>query len=93
MTKSQLIDRLSEELDQTISKKDAELIVNILFEDMSNALKEGDKIEIRGLGSFKVISRRARSGRNPKTGEKVEVPQKKAIFFKPGKELKDRADN
>lgn len=93
MTKSQLIDKLSDKLADTLSKKDAELIVNILFRDMSNALKSGDKIEIRGLGSFKVISRRERIGRNPKTGEKVRVPQKKAVFFKPGKELKDRADN
>lgn len=93
MTKSQLIDKLSDKLADTLSKKDAELIVNILFRDMSNALKNGDKIEIRGLGSFKVISRRERIGRNPKTGEKVSVPEKKAVFFKPGKELKDRADN
>jgi len=93
MTKSQLIDKLSEKLTDTLSKKDAELIVNILFRDMSDALKNGDKIEIRGLGSFKVISRRERVGRNPKTGEKVSVPEKKAVFFKPGKELKDRADN
>lgn len=93
MTKSQLIDKLSDKLADTLSKKDAELIVNILFQDMSNALKSGDKIEIRGLGSFKVISRRERIGRNPKTGEKVRVPEKKAVFFKPGKELKDRADN
>ncbi|MDH3972987.1 MAG: integration host factor subunit beta [Deltaproteobacteria bacterium] len=93
MTKSQLIDKLSGRLADTLSKKDAELIVNILFQDMSNALNNGDKIEIRGLGSFKVISRRERIGRNPKTGEKVRVPEKKAVFFKPGKELKDRADN
>ena len=93
MTKSQLIDKLSDRLNDTLSKKDAELMVNILFKDMSNALKNGDKIEIRGLGSFKVISRRERVGRNPKTGDKVKVPEKKAVFFKPGKELKDRADN
>jgi len=93
MTKSELIDKLSEELSKSISKKDAELIINIIFREMSNALKKGDKIEIRGLGSFKVITRRARDGRNPKTGKKVSVPEKKAVFFKPGKELKERADS
>ena len=93
MTKSQLIENLSEKLPESLSKKDAELIVNIIFRDMSEALKNGEKIEIRGLGSFKVITRKARIGRNPKTGEKVEVHEKKAVFFKPGKELKERADN
>lgn len=93
MTKSQLIENLSEKLPETLSKKDAELIVNIIFSDMSEALKKGDKIEIRGLGTFKVITRKARVGRNPKTGEKVDVLEKKAVFFKPGKELKERADN
>ena len=93
MTKSELIESLFEKLSDTLSKKDAELIVNIIFKEMSKALKEGDKIEIRGLGSFKIISRRSRIGRNPKSGEKVSVPEKKAVFFKPGKELKERADN
>ena len=93
MTKSELIESLFEKLSDSLSKKDAELIVNIIFKEMSKALKEGDKIEIRGLGSFKIISRRSRVGRNPKSGEKVSVPEKKAVFFKPGKELKERADN
>ncbi len=93
MTKSQLIDMVSEKLADTLNKKDAELIVNTLFRDMANALKNGDKIEIRGLGSFKTVTRDARVGRNPKSGEKVNVAQKRAIFFKPGKELKERADN
>ncbi len=93
MTKSQLIEQLTAKLAGNLSKKDAELVVNILFSEMSNALKKGDKIEIRGLGSFKIVKRGARVGRNPKTGEKVNVPQKKAVFFKPGKELKERADN
>ncbi len=93
MTKSQLIERVAERLAGTISKKDAELIVNTLFRDMAEALRRGDKIEIRGLGSFKPVLRGARIGRNPKTGEKVKVAQKKAVFFKPGKELKERVDN
>ena len=93
MTKSQLIEELLERLKDTLSKKDAELIVNLMFNDMSEALKSDDKIEIRGLGSFKVITRKARTGRNPKTGATVDVPEKKAVFFKPGKEIKERADN
>jgi len=93
MTKSQLIDRISEKLAQTMSKKDTELIINTLFRDMANALKKGEKIELRGLGSFKVITRDERLGRNPKTGEKVHVERKRAIFFKPGKELKERVDS
>ena len=93
MTKSQLIEQLTAKLAGSLSKKDAELVVNILFSEMSSALQKGDKIEIRGLGSFKIVKRGSRVGRNPKTGEKVNVPQKKAVFFKPGKELKERADN
>ena len=93
MTKSQLIDEIADQLAHTMSKKDAELIINTLFRDMGNALKKGDKIELRGLGSFKVITRDERFGRNPKTGEKVKVERKRAIFFKPGKELKERVDS
>ena len=93
MTKSQLIEKISEKLADTMSKKDTELIVNTLFRDMATALKKGDKIELRGLGSFKVITRDERLGRNPKTGEKVKVECKRAIFFKPGKELKERVDS
>lgn len=93
MTKSQLIEKVSEKMGGTLSKKDMELIVNSLFGNMANALKEGEKIEIRGLGSFKPIIRGKRIGRNPKTGAKVNVSSKKAIFFKPGKELKERVDN
>ena len=93
MTKSQLVEVVAEKLAGSLSKKDAELIVNTLFQDMGNALKNGDKIEIRGVGSFKTITRSQRIGRNPKTGEKVEVAEKKAIFFKPGKELKERVDS
>ena len=93
MTKSQLVEIVTEKLAGSLNKKDAELIVNTLFQDMGNALKSGDKIEIRGVGSFKTIVRSQRIGRNPKTGERVEVAEKKAIFFKPGKELKERVDS
>ena len=93
MTKSQLIDKIADKLAHIMGKKDAELIINTLFRDMGNALKKGDKIELRGLGSFKVITRDERIGRNPKTGEKVKVERKRAIFFKPGKELKERVDS
>jgi len=92
MTKSQLIDKISEKLAGSLGKKDNELIVNTVFRDMSNSLKEGDKIEIRGFGSFKIIERGERLGRNPKTGEKVKVARKKAVFFKTGKDLKERVD-
>jgi integration host factor subunit beta len=93
MTKSQLIEIVTEKLAGSLSKKDTELIVNTLFRDMADALKSGDKIEIRGVGSFKTITRGERLGRNPKTGEKVNVAEKKAVFFKPGKELKERVDS
>ena len=93
MTKSQLVEIVTEKLAGSLSKKDVELIVNTLFQDMGDALKSGDKIEIRGVGSFKTITRSPRIGRNPKTGEKVQVAEKKAIFFKPGKELKERVDS
>lgn len=93
MTKSELIDRVMEKIGGRLSKKDTELIVNTMFRDMVNALKAGDKIEIRGLGSFKTVVRKSRIGRNPKTGDKVKVAEKKAVFFKPGKELKERVDS
>lgn len=92
MTKSELIDKIHNKLPDILTKKDAELIVNTIFNDMSKALHKGDRIEIRGFATFKIIDRKAKAGRNPKTGEDVDVPAKKAIFFKPGKELKERVD-
>ena len=71
------------------SSKESETIVETIFESIIDALQKGDKIEIRGFGSFRTRQRRGRVGRNPKTGEKVEVPAKKIPFFKPSKELKD----
>ena len=90
MNKSGLIEVLAEQVD--ITKKQSEQIVNIVFDSMKNALMEGDRIEIRGYGSFVVKHYESYTGRNPKTGEKVFVPPKKLPFFKVGKELRERVD-
>lgn len=87
MTKADLVDRVTALGDLT--RRDGEIIVDTLFESVIGALKAGDKIEIRGFGSFRTRQRNARTGRNPKTGEKVEVPAKRVPFFKPSKELRD----
>jgi integration host factor subunit beta len=91
MTKSDLIERIAQLVPQ-ISKKDTELVVNTIFTSMTEALRRGDRIEIRGFGSFQVKVREAREGRNPKTGEEVKIPAKRTPFFKVGKELKERID-
>ena len=87
MTKADLVDRVTALGDLT--RRDGEIIVDTLFESVIGALKAGDKIEIRGFGSFRTRQRKPRVGRNPKTGDRVEVPAKKIPFFKPSKELKD----
>lgn len=87
MTKAELVDEVAREVQLT--KKQAELIVNIVFDSIVDSLRSGQKIELRGFGSFRLRSRKSRTGRNPKTGEKVEVPSKKIPYFKPGKELKE----
>lgn len=87
MTKADLIDEVSRAIDMT--RKDAEVIVDTIFDSIVGALRTGDKIEIRGFGSFRTRQRLARVGRNPKTGEKVDVPPKRIPYFKPSKELKD----
>ncbi len=89
MTKAELIDALVEKMGR-LTKKEAEMIVNIVFGSVADSLATGDKVELRGFGSFKVKSRRSREGRNPKTGDKVHVVAKKVPFFKSGKELRDR---
>lgn len=91
MTKSDLIERVARHLPH-ISKKDTELVVNTIFDRMTEALVHGQRIEIRGFGSFQVKIREAREGRNPKTGEEVRIPRKRTPFFKVGKELKERID-
>lgn len=71
------------------TRKDSEVIVETIFEAVTGALKRGDKIEIRGFGSFRIRQRKPRIGRNPKTGARVEVPAKRVPYFKPSKELRD----
>ncbi len=87
MTKAELVDEVARVVQLT--KKQAETIVNIVFDSIVESLRAGEKIELRGFGSFRLRSRKSRTGRNPKTGEKVEVPSKKIPYFKPGKELKE----
>ena len=87
MTKAELVEEVSKVSDLT--KKHSEVIVDTVFQTIVDALHRGEKIELRGFGSFRLRSRKSRTGRNPKTGEKVEVPSKKIPYFKPGKELKD----
>ncbi len=92
MTKAELVETVVESVNG-LTKKQTEVIVNTIFESIKDALAKGDKVELRGFGSFKIRQRRSREGRNPKTGEMVEVPSKRVPFFKAGKELKLRVDN
>lgn len=87
MTKAELVDEVARSTQLT--KKHAEIIVNTVFDSIVDSLRDGEKIELRGFGSFRIRQRGARIGRNPKTGEKVEVPPKKIPYFKPGKELRE----
>ena len=88
MTKSDLVQKLSVQV-TALTKKECEVIVDTVFHNMKDALQRGEKIEIRGFGSFTVRVRRAKEGRNPKTGEKVSIPEKRIPFFKVGKELRE----
>jgi integration host factor subunit beta len=92
MTKSELIERIAEKQPQ-LAIKDIETAVKILLEQMSESLLGGDRIEIRGFGSFCLHYRAPRKGRNPKTGESVELTGKYVPHFKPGKQLRERVDN
>src|SRR3954469_598306 len=87
MTKAELIEEVSKVVEMT--RKDSEVIVETIFESIVNSLHSGDKIEIRGFGSFRTRQRQPRIGRNPKTGTRVEVPSKRIPYFKPSKELRD----
>jgi integration host factor subunit beta len=87
MTKAELVEEVTGVGDLT--RKDAEVIVETIFDAVVSALRADDKVEIRGFGSFRTRSRKPRIGRNPKTGAKVEVPAKRVPFFKPSKELRD----
>ena len=90
MNKSQLIEKLAEEI--PLSIKQAEQVVNIFFESISEGLVLEGRAELRGLGSFKVKEYKGYTGRNPKSGEPIEVPPKKLPFFKVGRELKAMVD-
>jgi integration host factor subunit beta len=87
MTKADLVEDVIRTTE--LPRKESETIVETIFESIIQALQTGDKIEIRGFGSFRTRQRRGRVGRNPKTGAKVDVPPKRIPFFKPSKELKD----
>ena len=87
MTKAELVDEVGREADLT--RKHSEVIVDAVFSSIRDALRTGDKIELRGFGTFRVRHRRSRTGRNPKTGAGVVVPEKTVPHFKPGKELRE----
>jgi integration host factor subunit beta len=91
MTKAELVDNVADKVNLT--KKQTEIIVNILFNSITEALSDGDKVELRGFGSFRIRARNPREGRNPKTGDTVHIPAKKVPFFKAGKELREMVDH
>jgi integration host factor subunit beta len=92
MTKSELIQRLSESHPH-LYHRDVERIVSTVFEEISSALERGDRVELRGFGTFSVKHREARMGRNPRTGDNVQVAPKTVPFFKTGKQLRDLVNN
>ena len=92
MTKNDLIKKLQEEL-KSYSLQDVTYAVNIIFDSMINAIKRGERIELRGFGSFVVRERKPRMGRNPKSGAAVKLAERKVPFFKTGKELRLMVDN
>lgn len=92
MTKSELIEAVSAKV-TNFSRKDIEVIVDTLFDSMCASLSKGDKVEIRGFGSFKIKERDGRQGRNPKSGENIFIESKKVPFFKAGKEIRERINN
>lgn len=91
MTKRDLIEELLKQFPR-FARRDAEIMVNTIFDTMTDALCRGDRIEIRGFGSFGLNYRPPRTGRNPKSGERVQVPEKHVPHFKAGKELRERVD-
>ena len=88
MTKADLVEKVAREADMT--KKDAEQLVEIIFDSIIATLNSGEKIELRGFGSFRVRERNSRKGRNPKTGAAVDIPAKRVAYFKPGKTASPR---
>lgn len=91
MNRSDIVGRLAQ-LHPQLQQKDAELAVKVILDALSNALAKGERVEIRGFGSFSLNHRPARQGRNPKSGAKVVVPAKYVPHFKAGKELRERVD-
>jgi len=89
MTKSELIKRLKDKY-RRLYLKDAGVVVDVVLGEISDALARGDRVELRGFGSFSIRSRDARSARNPKTGEVVNLPERRATYFRAGKELRER---
>jgi len=92
VNKSDLISSVTEKLG-SLSHRDVEIIINQVFDSMVSSLAKGDRIEIRGFGSFEVRTRKPRVGRNPKTGERVEVDERRVPFFKVGKELREMVND
>ena len=90
MTKAELVEKVANQINLT--KKQTEVVVNTVFSSIADSLAEGKKVELRGFGSFRIRQRNARVGRNPKSGQKVDVPSKKVPFFKAGKELRELVD-
>jgi DNA-binding protein HU-beta len=91
MTKAELIESVASKVD--LPRATAERAVNTMFDEMVAALKQGDKVNISGFGTFSVSTRKARTGRNPKTGESIEIAASRAAKFKPGKTLKDEIND
>ncbi|WP_455374122.1 integration host factor subunit beta [Limibacillus halophilus] len=92
MTKSELIQRIAE-LNPHLYHRDVERIVNTIFDEITQALSRGDRVELRGFGAFSIKQRDARVGRNPRTGEKVQVDEKVVPYFKTGKQLRERLND
>ncbi|MGA1795025.1 MAG: integration host factor subunit beta [bacterium] len=90
MTKADLVMEVAKQT--SLTKKESETVIKTIFGSISEALSAGDKVELRGFGSFRVRDRKSRQGRNPKTGDTVKVPAKKVPFFKAGKELRAMVD-
>jgi integration host factor subunit beta len=90
MTKAELVEKVADKIQLT--QKQTETVVNILLNSITEALSEGDKVELRGFGSFRIRNRNPREGRNPKTGDTVQIPAKRVPFFKAGKELREMVD-
>ncbi len=91
MTKAELVDKIAEKK-PGLTRKQVEVVVNTVLDGIKEALSREDKVEIRGFGSFRIRHRRAKEGRNPKTGATVQVPPKKVPFFKAGKEMREMVD-